>query len=394
MTVQPYVLKEKEKMIALRRWFHQHPEPSLEEFATCDKIEQELDAYGIAHERIAPTAVYAHIVGKKGPGKIIVLRSDIDALRMADLKDVPYKSQNPECAHACGHDAHTTILLTAAKLLKQKEAEFAGEVRFFFQPAEEIGAGARLFVNKGLLDGVGRVYGAHISSILDSGKIALTPGPMNASCDYFKIEITGRGAHVSTPEKGIDALFIASSIVCNLQSIVARNTSPLNTVVVGIGCLDAGTQYNIVAEHATIEGTTRCFDMETRHKTNQMVTDIAKSIAEPYGAKVDVTFKDFAAPLINNEEAVEEVKSIAKNIYGEENIVTNFEKALCADDFADYLLKVKGMYGFVGTRNPNNPNTAVAQHHGLFDIDEDAMLASCELYVEYALAYLNGQFGD
>lgn len=388
MKIKEYVIKEKDNLIALRRWFHSHPEPSLQEYETCKKIVKELDSYGIPYQYISDTAIYATIKGQKGDGKIVALRSDIDALSMNDLKDVDYASKNNGACHACGHDAHTATLLVAAKILKEKEQEFGGEIRLFFQPAEEIGAGARIFVKAGLLDNVDRCFSAHVASTIDSGKISLTPGATNASCDYFKIEITGRGAHVSTPQRGTDALFVASQIVNALQSIVSRNTDPNEAVIVGIGVLQAGTQYNIIAENAFLEGTTRTFTNEIRQFTNDKVTHIAQQTAALYGATAKVTLKDFAPPLINDETATKEVYDIAKTIIGEENIITNQQKMLGADDYAEFLNQTKGVYAYVGTKNKNNSNTGSAHHHGLFDIDEEALLASCNLYIDYALSIL------
>lgn len=390
MTVKPYVLAEKAYLTDLRRHFHAHPEVSLQEYETCKKIEGELDSMGIPHKRIGETGVYAWIDGKKaGDGVTVALRADIDALAMEDLKEVPYHSQNAGVCHACGHDAHTATLLTAAKILKAKENEFSGQVRLFFQQAEEIGQGARQFVQAGLLDGVTRVFGAHVTSHLDSGKISLTAGPQNASCDYFKIQIHGKGAHVSTPQLGVDALYIASQIVVQLQTIVSRNTDPLETVVVGVGKLQAGTQYNIVAEHAVLEGTTRSFLPEVRKFTNDRVVRIAKETAALYGAEAEVEFLDFAAPLVNDAKAVEEVTAVTAEFLPREDIISDFQKALGADDFADYLAVTRGMYAFVGTRNSKDPHTAVAHHHGLFDVDEEALLISCNVYVDYALWVLN-----
>lgn len=390
MTVKPYVLAEKAYLTDLRRHFHAHPEVSLQEYETCKKIEGELDSMGIPHKRIGETGVYGWIDGKKaGDGVAVALRADIDALAMEDLKEVPYHSQNAGVCHACGHDAHTATLLTAAKILKAKENEFSGQVRLFFQQAEEIGQGARQFVQAGLLDGVTRVFGAHVTSHLDSGKISLTAGPQNASCDYFKIQIHGKGAHVSTPQLGVDALYIASQIVVQLQTIVSRNTDPLETVVVGVGKLQAGTQYNIVAEHAVLEGTTRSFLPEVRKFTNDRVVRIAKETAALYGAEAEVEFLDFAAPLVNDAKAVEEVTAVTAEFLPREDIISDFQKALGADDFADYLAVTRGMYAFVGTRNSKDPHTAVAHHHGLFDVDEEALLISCNVYVDYALWVLN-----
>lgn len=390
MTVKPYVLAEQAYLTDLRRHFHAHPEVSLKEYETCKKIEAELDSMGIPHKRIGETGVYGWIDGKKaGDGVTVALRADIDALAMEDLKEVPYHSQNAGVCHACGHDAHTATLLTAAKILKTKENEFSGQVRLFFQQAEEIGQGARQFVQAGLLEGVTRVFGAHVTSHLDSGKISLTAGPQNASCDYFKIQIHGKGAHVSTPQLGVDALYIASQIVVQLQTIVSRNTDPLETVVVGVGKLQAGTQYNIVAEHAVLEGTTRSFLPEVRKFTNDRVVRIAKETAALYGAEAEVEFLDFAAPLVNDAKAVEEVTAVTAEFLPREDIISDFQKALGADDFADYLAVTRGMYAFVGTRNSKDPHTAVAHHHGLFDVDEEALLISCNVYVDYALWVLN-----
>ena len=391
MALKDYVLEQKEYLTSMRQYFHAHPEVSLQEYHTCERIEKELDLAGIPHRRVGETGVYAWIDGKKETAdqkkasRIMVLRADIDALAMEDLKTVPYHSENPGVCHACGHDAHAATLLTAARILKSKEAEFSGQIRLFFQQAEEIGAGARLFVQDGLLDGAARVFGAHVSSRLESGKIALTAGPQNASCDYFKIKVTGRGAHVSTPHLGIDAAYVASQIVVNLQSIVARSTNPLETVVVGVGVVRAGTQYNIVAEHAEIEGTTRSFLPEVREFTNRRVREIAEQTARMYGAEAEVEFKDFAAPLINDVQAVKEGTAGTEQLICREQIVSDYEKALGADDFADYLAVTRGMYAFVGTHSEKKPGSGVAHHHGLFDLDEEALLLSCNVYVDYAL---------
>ena len=385
MALKEYVLEQEDYIIALRRYFHAHPEPSLEEFGTCRRIEEELDSMGISHRRVGETGVYAWIDGGKGPGRTVALRADMDALRLDDLKTVAYRSQNPGCCHACGHDAHTATLLGAARILKAKQSEFPGTVRLFFQQAEEIGQGGRQFVKEGLMKGVDRVFGAHVSSALESGTISLTTGPQFASCDHFTISVTGKGAHVSRPHLGIDAVYIASQIVVSLQAIVARQVNPLDSVVVGIGVLRAGTQYNVVAEHAEIEGTTRCFSQETRKAVNDEITRIAQSVGAMYGATVQVEFQNFANPLLNDPTAVAEVTAVVEPLCGQKASVSNREKALGADDFADYLTEAPGMYAFVGTRTPDDPNTASAHHHGLFDIDEKALLLSCNTYVDYAL---------
>ena len=386
MSIKDYVLKEKDYIISLRRELHKHPEESLKEYKTAKRIEEELDRLNIPYKRIGETGVLGVIKGSNSGNRVIALRADIDGLKVPDDKEVEYKSQNEGYHHACGHDAHTASLLGAAKILKEREEELNGEVRLFFQQAEEIGQGAKIFINEGALDGVEEILGAHVSSNLEVGKVSVTSGPIAASCDYFKIKVKGRGGHVSAPHLSIDALYIASQIVINLQSIVSRQTDPVDTVVVGVGVISGGTIYNAVAEEVVLEGTTRTFSFETREKTNKNVEKIAKSIGEIYGAEVSVEFKDYASPLINDEIVSKEVAEIANSIVGEKNVITNQPKKLGADDFAEFLIKVPGTYINVGTKNSNNSNTSVAHHNNLFDIDEEGLLLTTNIEVDYILS--------
>lgn len=385
MTIKDDIAAQKNYITELRRYFHAHPEISLKEFETAKRIEKELDAIGVAHERVGETGVFAKIVGKgEGAHHVVALRADMDALGMQDLKTCEYASKNEGVCHACGHDAHTATLLGAVRVLKAHENDFSGEIRLFFQQAEEIGQGARQFIAAGHLDGVDRIFGAHVASYLPVGKISVTPGPLNASCDFFRVTIKGKGAHVSKPHLGVDALYVAAQTVVALQSIVSRSTNPLDTVVVGVGKAWAGTQYNIVAEDAVLEGTTRTFTPEVREKTNGRVVKIAEDTAEMFGAKADVFFDSYSSPLINNETAAREIQAVAREIVGEDGLITNLPKSLGAEDFADYLTHVKGCFVQVGTQSAK-AGTASAHHNGHFDVDEEGLMLSCELYVKYAL---------
>lgn len=385
MNIKDYVIKERDYITSLRREFHKHPEVGLKEYETAKRIEDELDKLNIPHKRIGETGVLGIIKGGNSSNKVIAIRADIDGLKVPDDKDVEYKSQNDGYHHACGHDAHTASLLGTAKILKEREKELNGEVRLFFQQAEEIGQGAKIFIKEGALDGVEEIIGAHVSSHLDVGKVSVTSGPISASCDYFKIVVKGRGGHVSTPHLSIDALYVASQIVVNLQSIVSRQTDPVDTVVVGVGVISGGTIYNAVAEEVVLEGTTRTFTLESRERTNNNVEKIAKNIGEIYGAEVTVEFKDYASPLINDERVTKEVEAIANSILGKENVITNHPKSLGADDFAEFLLEVPGTYINVGTRNSYNSNTSVEHHNHLFDIDEEGLLITTNIEVDYVL---------
>ena len=388
MSIKDYVKVEKEYIVSLRRYFHSYPEESLKEFNTARKIEEELKKLEIPFKRVGETGIIGFIKGKKESDNVIVLRADIDGLKISDAKDVEYKSKNQGYMHACGHDAHTASLLGTAKILKSMEASLEGEVRLFFQQGEEIGQGAKIFIKEGYLKGVDSIFGVHVASNIDVGKIAISDGPRNASCDYFKINVKGKGAHVSTPHLGVDALYIASQIVVNLQSISSRSTNPMDTIVVGVGVLHSGDIYNAVASNAILEGTTRTFTLESRNKVNERVVQISKSIGEMYGAEVEVEFRDYASPLINDKEISKLVSDISEDIVGIDNVIKDQSKKLGADDFAEFLLEVPGAYAQIGSRNEEFPYSCVAHHNELFDIDEKALLIATNLEVDYVLKKL------
>lgn len=389
MAVYDRIDSFQEWTVACRRELHARPEISLREFETAALIEAKLDEIGIEHRRVGETGVLGILRGSgAGGGRVIALRSDIDALAIADRKDVPYRSKREGVMHACGHDAHTAGLLAAARALKAAEGGFSGEIRLLFQQAEEIGAGARQFIEAGALEGVEQVFGVHVMSQLPTGVIASVPGPVAASCDYFKITVHGKSGHASTPEKCVDALYIASQIVVSLQAIVSRQTAAVEPVVVGVGTVHGGDAYNIVAQNAVLEGTTRTFSHEVRKATNDKVAEIARGVAALYRGAAEVEFKDFAPPLVNEETAAALGARVAAGIVGEENVITRQPKMLGADDFAELLLQAPGVYLKVGTQDPGNPDTAQAHHHERFDIDEKALSIIAKAYAGYALTYL------
>lgn len=385
--IREQIEAERDYVIGLRREFHAHPENSLDEFWTAERIEQELDAFGITHERIGETGVLGKIYGKN-VGKIIALRADIDALQIQETNDVPYASKIAGKMHACGHDAHTACLLAAAKVLQANKDSFDGEIRLCFQQAEEIGAGARRFLAANVLDGVGRVFGFHVAPDLKTGTIGIKKGINNASVDHFKISIHGKAAHVSTPQLGVDALYCASQIVVALQALVTRRTSPIEPLVIGVGLLQAGTAYNIVAEQAVIEGTVRACSHETRAVTKRDITALAEQVSKLYGAIAEVAWTDFTSPLVNNDVVCDEVREVMARNFGEDSVATERELSLGGDDIAEFILKVDGAYAFLGTGNPNDPSTTMPAHNGGFNIDESALPMGVAMHVLYALEWL------
>jgi amidohydrolase len=389
-TIHQEVAAVYDYIVSLRRHFHQHPEVSLKEFETIQRIKEELDEIGIDYIPIGETGVLATLRGGKGAGKKILLRADIDALPLPDQTGAPYASLNPGANHACGHDGHASALLGAIRVLKSYQSDFAGTIQFAFQPAEEIGAGARQFVRGGFIDDIDHVFGIHLQSGTALGKIVATPGPSNASCDIFKIKVHGKSGHVSRPDLGRDALVSAAAIVTELQTIVSREVNPTDEVVVGIGVLHAGTNYNIIANEADIEGTVRTFSPQVRAQVLAAVERIAKNTAESHRTTIEFSNYDAAAPLINDLAAAEHAFKVAAKIVGEGNVITNAPKRMGADDFADYLAVAPGVYCFVGTQS--DEKTSYDHHHEKFDIDEKGLAIAAELHVSYALEYLQNPF--
>ncbi|HBG66589.1 MAG TPA: amidohydrolase [Treponema sp.] len=381
-------------VVDLRRHFHMNPEIAKEEFGTAEKIEAELDAIGVQHRRVGETGVYAEIRGTgaspAGGARTIVLRADIDALPIQEAHDCPYASRVPGRMHACGHDAHTAALLGAARILSAHRAEFPGTVRLTFQQGEEIGYGARVFVADGALDGADRSFGLHAASDVPVGSVAITPGPNNASVDWFRISVGGHPAHVSTPQLGVDAVYIASSIVVALQALVTRRTSPMEHVLIGVGKITAGDAYNIVAQHAALEGTVRVFTPEIRAQVRCEMDALAAHIAASYGGTASIEWQDFTSPLINDAQSAAEARRTALRLFGGDKVISDRRPSLGGDDFAEYILKVPGVYAYVGTRNASREETGVAHHDSRFDIDEDALLVAVALYARYAMDFLGG----
>lgn len=387
MAIHPLIEQDKDYIISLRRWFHRHPELSMKEFETAKRIEKELNAIGILARRVGGTGVLGVLKGRKGPGRRVVLRADTDALPIQDEKTVPYASQCPGVMHACGHDAHTAALLGAARALKKLEDSLSGEIGFVFQPGEEYGKGAVLFLQDGALEGADRSFGVHMQSNLPVGQVAMNLGAENASVDHFTIRIHGRSAHVSTPELGADALYAAAQIVTALQGLVGRLKSPTDPALIGVGVLRAGEGYNIVAREAVIEGTVRCFSEETRAMINGKIADTARGVAALYNTTAEIETESFTRALINDARVYAETAPLVEKVVGRGNLVVK-ELSLGGDDMAEIMAVVPGVYAFVGSGSEAVPGSRLAHHTPGFDIDERCLTIAASLYVESALFWL------
>lgn len=378
---------EKDYVVALRRDFHAHPELGMEEYRTADRIEEELNALGIPHERFGKTGVLATIESGKS-GKTLFVRADIDALPIQEANDVPYKSQTPGIMHACGHDGHGAALLGAAKLLVRHKNELTGKVLLCFQPAEEIGGGIQPLLDSGVLKTVDRVHAIHLSSAFPVGTYTVKTGAWMASCDYFKITITGKATHGTTPDAGIDSIYIASLLVVQLQSIISRVISPVESGVVSVGHFSAGSTYNVIAGNAELEGTARTFNPESRKKIQALIAKIARNLADDYGAKAEVVFKEYTESVINNADVATEQIAAAQKLVGKDHVISEPPKRFGSDNFGNLINASggKGSYAFVGSNG--GAASAVSHHNEHFDIDEDSLVYATALHVQYALDFL------
>lgn len=376
-----------EELTAIRRKLHCEPELSWEEENTTAFVCGYLENLGISYRRAVPTGVIATIEGGK-PGKTVALRGDMDALSVEELnKDLPYASKTEGKMHACGHDAHTAMLLIAAKALNACKEELPGNVRLLFQPAEEVAEGAKAFVKQGVVEGVDNVFGIHIWSQMPVNKVSCPEGPTFASADLFTVTFKGRGGHGAMPHACIDAAVVASSFVMNVQSVVSRTVDPLNPAVLTVGKMVVGTRFNVIAENAIIEGTVRCFDPKTRDHIETQLKHYAEQVAVMYGATAKVDYIRGTKAVNNDEYSAKLVQKVTAEAFGADAVY--FEKpTMGGEDFSEYMAEVPGSFALVGSGNPEK-DTEWAHHHGKFNIDEDALVTGAELYAQYAWAYLH-----
>ena len=386
-TIKEAIQKYSNELTEIRRKLHSEPELSWEEYNTSTYVSEYLNQLGIENRKTEPTGVIAEIKGGK-PGKTVALRADMDALSVEELNiDLPYASKEVGKMHACGHDAHTSMLLIAAKALNEVKDEIPGNVRLIFQPAEEVATGAVEMVKQGAVEGVDHAFGIHIWSQMPTHKVACSPGPSFASADIFTVTFKGRGGHGAMPQDCIDAAIVASSFVMNVQSVVSRTIDPQNPAVLTVGKMVVGTRFNIIAENAVIEGTVRCFDPKTRDHIEKQLQIYAENVANIYGATAEVDYFRGTQAVINNEYSAKLVQKVAAEAFGED-VVYDEKPTMGGEDFSFYLDEVPGSFALVGAGNPEK-DTEWAHHHGKFNVDEDALATGAELYAQFAWAFLN-----
>jgi amidohydrolase len=377
-------------VIADRRQFHENPELGFQEFETARAVAERLAALGVEDIRtgIAVTGVTGLIHGGKGPGKVVLLRADMDALPILEENDVDYRSKVDGKMHACGHDAHTAMLLGIARVLTDRKAEFAGTVKLLFQPAEEGGGGARVMIEEGVLEdpAVEAVFGMHMDQGSPLGTISARPGPALAAADRFYVTIKGKGGHGAHPNLTHDPIAIGAQIVTALQTVVAREIDPVEPAVCTVGAFISGDAPNVIPDTAVLRGTLRSFSPEVRIQLAEAVERIVRNVAASMRAEVEYEYTAGYPATVNDNDMTELVLGVAREVVGEENVKVP-QPTMGAEDFSYFLEKKPGCFYFVGSVNEERGLTW-GHHHPRFDIDEESMIYGMDVMIRTVLTYL------
>jgi amidohydrolase len=378
-------------MVALRRDLHEHPELAFEEVRTSGIVAQRLRALGLEVQTgVAKTGVVGLLRGGAGKAdaKTIAIRADMDALPIHEQNDIDYRSTIDGKMHACGHDGHTSIALAVADILSKRRDELTGNVKFVFQPAEEMIGGAEPMIEEGAMEGVDGIIGLHLISDYPVGRVGVRSGSIFASADKFVVTIKGKGGHAAMPEASVDPIVIGAYIITALQTLISRETSPFSPAVITIGRVIAGTAFNIIPETAELQGTMRAFSKEHREKLVRRITEVASGVASAMGATCHIDFIDGCPPCVNDAAMTEVVHKAAVESVGDGK-VDDGDVVLTtgSDDMACFLNAVPGCYFIVGANNPAK-GADFPHHHPHFNVDEDAMPVGVEVLTRAALEFL------
>ncbi|WP_180375402.1 M20 metallopeptidase family protein [Clostridium thermarum] len=384
-----------DELVEWRRHFHRNPELGFEEYKTTAKIKEFLKEEGIPYVETAGTGVCAIIQGgsiDEEKEKVIALRADIDALPLKDKKNCDYSSTVDGKMHACGHDAHMTILMGAAKILNGIKDSLKGTVKLLFEPAEETVGGARFMIEEGVLENpkVDAVIGLHVAEGIECGKIGIKKGVVNAASNPFNIKIIGKGGHGAHPEDTVDPVVIASHVIVALQSIVSREIPPADPAVVTVGSIHAGSAQNIIPEEVNISGIIRTMKSEHREYVIKRVTEIVEGITKTMRGSCEIDIQESYPCLYNNDYMVDMVKECAKEIIGADNVIDMDKPSMGVESFAYFSLERPSAFYFLGSGNAEKGITHPA-HGSFFDIDENCLPIGVAIQCRAVYEYLNGE---
>ena len=380
--LRPEILALQSELVAWRRQLHQKPELGFKEQQTAEFIVQKLQAWGIEHQAgIAQTGIVALIEGDR-PGPVLAIRADMDALPIQEQNEVAYKSQHDGIMHACGHDGHVTIALGTAYYLSSHRADFAGTVKIIFQPAEEGPGGAKPMIEAGVLKNpeVDAIIGLHLWNNLPLGTVGVRSGALMAAVESWRCTLRGRGGHGAMPHQTIDSIVLAAQVVNGLQTIVARNVNPIDSAVITVGKLHAGTANNVIADSAQMAGTVRYFNPDYAHFFERRIEQLIQGICQSHGATYELEYWRLYPPVINDPAIADLVRSVAETVVETPTGVVPECQTMGGEDMSFFLQEVPGCYFFLGSANPEK-NLAYPHHHPRFDFDETALSLGVEIFV-------------
>lgn len=380
------------QLVEWRRYLHQRPELGFKEQLTAEFISQKLQAWGFEQTLdpsvplryqtgIAQTGIVATISSHR-PGPVLGIRADMDALPIQEENDVPYRSQHDGMMHACGHDGHTAIALGTAYYLAHHRDNFAGTVKIIFQPAEEGPGGAKPMIEEGVLSNpdVEAILGLHLWNNLPLGTVGVRSGALMAAVECFDCTIFGKGGHGAMPHQTVDSIVVSAQIVNALQTLVARNVDPIDSAVVTVGTLHAGTTHNVIADTARMSGTVRYFNPKLEGYFDKRMEQIIAGVCQSQGAHYEFNYVQLYPPVINDSRMAELVQSVASAVVETPAGVIPECQTMGGEDMSFFLKEVPGCYFFLGSANPNK-NLAYPHHHPQFDFDETALLMGAEIFV-------------
>lgn len=370
------------QIVTWRRYLHQRPELGFQEQLTAEFVAKKLQEWGINHETgIAKTGIVATIVGN-GKGPVLAIRADMDALPIQEENNVPYRSQHDGMMHACGHDGHIAIALGTAYYLSQNRHLFSGTVKIIFQPAEEGLGGAEPMIAAGVLKNpdVDAIIGLHVWNNLPLGTVGVRSGPLMAAVECFNCTIFGKGGHGAMPHQTVDAVVVSAQVVNALQTIVSRNLDPLDSAVVTVGELHAGTAHNVIANTAKMTGTVRYFNPKMEGYFSKRMEQAIAGVCQSQGASYELKYWRLYPPVVNDAKIAKLVESIASQVVETPAGIVPECQTMGGEDMSFFLDTVPGCYFFLGSANPAK-DLAYPHHHPRFDFDETALTMGVEIFV-------------
>lgn len=361
------------RLIEIRRHLHAHPELSGEEHQTSAYIAGVLSSCGLnVKEAVGKTGVIGELAGSGSDRRTLAIRTDMDALPIQEHLELDFASRKPGIMHACGHDVHSTLGLGTAMVLSQLSTNLPGNVRFLFQPAEEIALGAKWMVEDGVMEGVDAIYGVHVFPSIPVRRVGIRYGALTSAADELEIIIQGESGHGARPHQAIDAVWIAAQVITTLQQAISRTQNPLHPIVLSIGQIEGGRAPNIIADHVRMVGTVRSLHPESHANLPQWVENIVQGICQTYGAKCQVDYRRGVPSVQNDKTLTQILESATREAWGDDSIQILPDPSLGAEDFSIYLDKVPGCMFRLGVGHHNKINYPL--HHPKFEVDEDAIL--------------------